>query len=85
MCSDDLGQRSVFLLPLTETVELALYSLFKGTRAIVALLFAKRRASGEIARSSVRDRKEGTQCERLGVVVRGLPARAVLGWVWGAT
>ena len=49
--TDDLGQRSVFLLLLTATVELALYSLFKGARWIVARVSAK--SGGEVARSSV--------------------------------
>ncbi len=51
--TDDLGQRSVFLLLLTATVELALDSLFKGVRWIVARVLAKRSAGAEVARSSV--------------------------------
>ncbi len=51
--TDDLGQRSVFLLLLTATVELALYSLFKGLRWIVARVLAKGRGGAEVARSSV--------------------------------
>lgn len=43
--TDDLGQRSLFLLLLTATVELTLYSLFKLVRAIdFGALFARRRA-----------------------------------------
>ena len=34
--TDDLGQRSLFLLLLTAFVELALYSVFKGVKALVA-------------------------------------------------
>ena len=34
--TDDLGQRSVFLLLLTAIVELTLYSLFKGTKGAIA-------------------------------------------------
>jgi hypothetical protein len=34
--TDDLGQRSIFLLLLTATVELTLYSLFKLLRAVTA-------------------------------------------------
>ena len=34
--TDDLGQRSLFLLLLTAFVELALYSLFKGAKALAA-------------------------------------------------
>ena len=34
--TDDLGQRSLFLLLLTATVELALYSLFKLVKTLVA-------------------------------------------------
>ncbi len=47
--TDDLGQRSVFLLLLTAAVELTLYSLFKGSKAGIALLAARRaeRAAGE--------------------------------------
>jgi hypothetical protein len=51
--TDDLGQRSVFLLLLTATVELALYSSFKGVRWIIARVLAKGRGGGEVARSSV--------------------------------
>jgi hypothetical protein len=35
--NDDLGQRSVFLLLLTATVELTLYSSFKGARSVLAM------------------------------------------------
>src|SRR5215510_4761417 len=48
--TDDLGQRSVFLLLLTATVELALYSLFKGVRWIVARVQGKGRAGAGVAR-----------------------------------
>src|SRR3954452_15694771 len=41
--TDDLGQRSIFLLLLTATVELALYSLFKLLRTLVAV-WKRRRA-----------------------------------------
>ena len=34
--TDDLGQRSLFLLLLTATVELALYSAFKGVKAVLS-------------------------------------------------
>jgi len=40
--TDDLGQRSLFLLLLTATVELALYSLFKLLRTIAARVSASR-------------------------------------------
>jgi hypothetical protein len=50
--TDDLGQRSVFLLLLTATVELALYSLFKGVRGLIAMVQAQRRGSAGIAPSS---------------------------------
>jgi hypothetical protein len=43
--TDDLGQRSVFLLLLTATVELTLYSLFKGTRGAIALARARKRVT----------------------------------------
>jgi hypothetical protein len=43
--TDDLGQRSVFLLLLTATVELALYSLFKGARALIGRFGAPKRAA----------------------------------------
>src|SRR5262245_12864003 len=36
--TDDLGQRSVFLLLLTATVELTLYSSFKGARVALAMV-----------------------------------------------
>ena len=42
--TDDLGQRSIFLLLLTATVELSLYSLFKLVKALAASL-RERRAS----------------------------------------
>jgi hypothetical protein len=38
--TDDLGQRSIFLLLLTATVELALYSLFKLVRTVTPSLVA---------------------------------------------
>jgi hypothetical protein len=40
--TDDLGQRSLFLLLLTATVELALYSLFKLVKTIAARIVAAR-------------------------------------------
>jgi hypothetical protein len=42
--TDDLGQRSIFLLLLTATVELTLYSLFKLFRTLVGV-WRQRRAS----------------------------------------
>lgn len=39
--TDDLGQRSLFLLLLTATVELSLYSAFKGCKALLAKWTAK--------------------------------------------
>jgi hypothetical protein len=50
--TDDLGQRSVFLLLLTATVELALYSLFKGVRGGIAFALAQRRGRADVAGSS---------------------------------
>jgi hypothetical protein len=44
--TDDLGQRSIFLLLLTATVELALYSLFKLLRTLVAV-WKRRRAHAQ--------------------------------------
>ena len=40
--TDDLGQRSLFLLLLTAFVELSLYSAFKGAKALVARLAGER-------------------------------------------
>jgi hypothetical protein len=40
--TDDLGQRSLFLLLLTAFVELGLYCLFKLTKALVATLMRRR-------------------------------------------
>jgi hypothetical protein len=40
--TDDLGQRSIFLLLLTATVELSLYSLFKFIKALVGSLRERR-------------------------------------------
>jgi hypothetical protein len=40
--TDDLGQRSIFLLLLTATVELTLYSLFKLVKAMTASFAASR-------------------------------------------
>jgi hypothetical protein len=40
--TDDLGQRSLFLLLLTATVELTLYSLFKLIKVIAQRVFASR-------------------------------------------
>jgi hypothetical protein len=45
--TDDLGQRSLFLLLLTATVELALYSAFKGLKALIPLLLARRKGRDE--------------------------------------
>jgi hypothetical protein len=44
--TDDLGQRSIFLLLLTATVELALYSLFKLLRTVTPSLVAAMRRRG---------------------------------------
>ena len=41
--TDDLGQRSIFLLLLTAVVELSLYSAFKGLKMLVPMLVAKLR------------------------------------------
>jgi hypothetical protein len=41
--TDDLGQRSIFLLLLTATVELTLYSLFKLLKALPSMLRRKPR------------------------------------------
>ena len=41
--TDDLGQRSIFLLLLTAVVELSLYSAFKGLKMFVPMLVAKLR------------------------------------------
>ncbi len=41
--TDDLGQRSLFLLLLTAVVELTLYCLFKLAKAVIATLLAGRR------------------------------------------
>jgi hypothetical protein len=40
--TDDLGQRSIFLLLLTATVELSLYSVFKLIKALVGSLRERR-------------------------------------------
>ena len=39
--TDDLGQRSIFLLLLTALVELSLYSVFKGLKMLIPTLVAK--------------------------------------------
>jgi hypothetical protein len=44
--TDDLGQRSIFLLLLTATVELALYSAFKLVRTVTPSLVAVMRRRG---------------------------------------
>ena len=44
--TDDLGQRSLFLLLLTATVELTLYSLFKLVKAVVPVVAAWKRGGG---------------------------------------
>jgi hypothetical protein len=46
--TDDLGQRSLFLLLLTAVVELSLYSLFKGLKAVAMALggFGRRTHAG---------------------------------------
>ena len=49
--TDDLGQRSIFLLLLTATVELTLYSLFKLLKAITAT-WSERRARARPAASA---------------------------------
>ena len=46
--TDDLGQRSIFLLLLTATVELTLYSLFKLLKAVTAA-WSERRAKARAA------------------------------------
>ena len=46
--TDDLGQRSIFLLLLTATVELTLYSLFKLLRTVTAA-WSERRANARAA------------------------------------
>ncbi len=43
--TDDLGQRSLFLLMLTATLELTLYCLFKLIKTVVARVMAGRRAA----------------------------------------
>jgi hypothetical protein len=43
--TDDLGQRSLFLLLLTAVVELSLYSLFKLLRTLTARVAAARKGS----------------------------------------
>ena len=40
--TDDLGQRSLFLLLLTATTELTLYTLFKGGKVLIAHLRTRR-------------------------------------------
>jgi hypothetical protein len=42
--TDDLGQRSIFLLLLTATVELSLYSLFKLLKLVVSRMMPAHRA-----------------------------------------
>ena len=39
--TDDLGQRSLFLLLMTAVVDLALYSFFKGLGALISLVVRK--------------------------------------------
>jgi hypothetical protein len=50
--TDDLGQRSVFLLILTALVELALYSLFKGLRGAIGLVLGPKSGRADVAGSS---------------------------------
>lgn len=45
--TDDLGQRSLFLLLLTATVELSVYSAFKGCKALLAKWTVKRTQPAE--------------------------------------
>ena len=53
--TDDLGQRSIFLLLLTATVELTLYSLFKLLKALPRRA-AQRRSASAVAPSSAHRR-----------------------------
>ena len=49
--TDDLGQRSLFLLLLTAVVELGLYSLFKGLKVLLPAIAARMRTRSAPAKS----------------------------------
>lgn len=51
--TDDLGQRSLFLLLLTAVVELGLYSLFKGLKFLLPALARRMRARGPASNPTI--------------------------------